>query len=84
MNNFNISDENLTALLELAGKKLGKNPQELKQQLESGQIEDALGSMDPAAAGKVNALLQNPKALEAMLGNDKIKNMLSGMMGGQK
>ena len=83
-NNFNLSDDKLASLLEIAGKKLGKDPQELKKQLESGQLDNVLGSLDPKAKNQVNTLLQNPKMVETMLQNDKIRNMLGGLLGGQK
>lgn len=83
MNNFNLSDEKMASLLEIAGKKLGKDPQELKAQLESGQLDNVLGNMSPQAANQINGLLQNPKALEAMLQNEKVRNMLGGLLGGQ-
>lgn len=84
MNNINLPDDKLNALLAMAGKKLGKDPAELKDQLESGKLDSVLGGMDPKAAGQINSLLKNPKALEAMLGNEQVRNMLGGMLGGKK
>lgn len=84
MNNFNLSEDKLNTLLSIAGKKLGKDPDQLKQQLESGQLDNVLGSMDQKNAGKINTLLQNPKAIETMLQNEGVRNMLNGLLGNKK
>lgn len=81
---MNIPDDKLNSLLQIAGSKLGKDPQQLRADLEAGKLDGVLGSLDAKSAGQVNNLLQNPKALEALLGNDKIKNLLNGLMNGQK
>ena len=85
MNNLNISDEKLNLLLQMAGQKLGQNPKELKEKLQSnGGLDSLVNGLDPKAASQINTLLQNPKMLEAMLGNEKVKNMIAGLAGSQK
>lgn len=84
MNNFNLSEDKQRALLEMAGKKFGKSPEELKAQLESGQLDSLLGNIDTQKKDQINSLLQNPKALEAMLQNEQVKKLLGGLLGGQK
>lgn len=83
-NNFNLPDDKLDSLLKLAGKKLGRDPNQLRSELESGKLDGVLGNLDSKTATQMNGLLQNPKALEAMLQNEKIRNLLNGLMGGQK
>lgn len=84
MNNFNIPEDKLSSLLQMAGKKLGRDPQQLRADLESGKLDNVMKGMDAGAAGKLNNLLQNPKAMETLLQNDKIRGMLGGLMGGKK
>lgn len=84
MNNFNLPDDKKDALLGMLGQKLGQDPKQLQQQLEAGKLDNIMGNMDPKAAGQVNQLLQNPKALEAMLSNEKVKNMIAGLLKGQQ
>lgn len=84
MNNFGIPDDKLNALLKVAGDKLGRDPAELRAELESGKLDNVLGGLDPKAAGQINNLVQNPKAVEALLQNEKIRNLLGGLLGGQK
>lgn len=84
MNNLNIPDDKLNTMLQMAGQRLGRDPEELRSELQSGKMDNILGGLDPKAAGQIQGLLQNPKALEAMLQNDKVKNLLNSLMGGQK
>lgn len=84
LNNLNLSNDSLNALLGMAGKKLGQDPAALKQQLESGNLNGLLSSLDPNAQAQINQALQNPKQIEALLGDQKVKNMLSNLMGGKK
>lgn len=79
MNNFNISPDKQNALLKMAAQKLGKDPEELKSQLESGKLDSLTQNMDAKSLGQLNSLLQNPKAVEALLGNDKIRAMLGNL-----
>ena len=79
MTNFNMSDDKMNSLLNMAGQKLGKNPNELREQLQSGDMDALLKNLDPKSASKVQNLLSNPKALETLMQNEHIRNLLSGM-----
>lgn len=79
MNNFNISPDKQNALLQMAAQKLGKDPEEMKSQLESGKLDSLTKNMDAKSLGQINSLLQNPKAIEALLGNDKVRAMLGNL-----
>lgn len=84
MNNANFPPDKMEGILKLAGQKLGKDPQELKSQLEQGNLNQVIGGLDPKVQKQINALANNPKALEAIMKNDAISSMLSGLMGGKK
>lgn len=84
MNNFNLSEEKQQALLQMAAQKLGKSPQELMAQLQSGQLDGLTQSMDPKTSSQVNALLNNPKTVEMLLNNGNIRSMLENLGKGQK
>lgn len=81
MNNLNVSGEQMNTLLNIASKKLGKTPEQLQAELDQGKMDELVKNLDPKVAGQVNGLLKNPKALEAMMGNEKVKNMLENLMG---
>lgn len=84
MNNANFSSDKMEGILKLAGQKLGKDPQELKSQLEQGNLDQVIGGLDPKVQKQISTLANNPKALEAIMKNDNISNMLAGLMGGRK
>ena len=79
MNNLNLSDEKANALLKLAAQKLGKDPAELKSQLQSGSLDSLTKNMSPAASKKFQALMSNPKAAEALLGDPRVQGMIANM-----
>lgn len=81
MSNFNIPDEKLSAMLNMAGNKLGRDPEELRSKLQSGDVNGVLNGLDPKSAGQINNILKDPKALEAMMGNPAVKNLLNGLLG---
>lgn len=83
-NQVNVPQDKLDALLGIAGKQLGKDPQQLRQELESGNLNNVLNGMNEKTANQVNQVLNNPEALNAMLANDKIKKLIDGLMGGKK
>ena len=84
MNMNQIPQDKLNALLQTAGKKLGKNPQQLRAELENGNVDSIVSNMDPKTAGQLHQLLKNPDALKSMLENDKVKNLLNKLGGGNR
>lgn len=84
LNGPNLSDAKVNALLQMAGKKLGRDPDALRQQLEAGQLDSVLGKLSPEVRNQANSLLSDPKKLEELMANDNVKNLLSGLMGGKK
>lgn len=78
---MNLSPDKMDTLLNMAGKKLGKDPQNLKRELENGNLKQAISGLDPSTQSKISEIVNNPKALEAVLQSDKFKSMLSGLMG---
>jgi len=78
--NFNLSPEQMQQLLNLAGQKLGTDPNQLKTQLEGGALDGVLDKMDPAAAAQVGRILNDPAALRETLGSPKVKLMLAALL----
>lgn len=81
MSNFNLSQAKQNALLRMAGKQLGADPNQLKDQLESGNLQDVVQSLNPEAQQKINGLLQNPDALNALLSSDQVQGLLKNLSG---
>ena len=76
----NLPPEKMNHLLNLAGKKLGTNPGELKQQIEQGNLSGVLGKMEPDKAAQINQLLNNPKELEKLFNSPQMSDMIKKLM----
>lgn len=74
-----LPPEQLNSLLQMAGKQLGKNPQQLKSQLESGQVGQALNGLDPKKAAQINAILNNPAQIQQILNNPQVQNLINSL-----
>ena len=82
MNNFNsIPPEKLDALLKTAGKRLGKDPQALKNQLQSGNL-NGLG-VNEQQQQQIGQLLKDPQALSQFFEQPQIKQMINQLMKGR-
>ncbi len=80
MNNPDLSKEKLDLLLSIAGRKLGSNPQDLKKQLENGAFDQAIKNLNPNQSAKINRVLSNPKEMEQLLNQPKVKELLNSLM----
>lgn len=84
MNNINLSKDQMDNLLKVASQKLGQNENDLKSSLENGDLGKVIGNLDAKTQSKISALTKDPKALEALMQNNNVKNLIAGLMGGQK
>lgn len=66
MNN-NIDSKKIEALLSVASKKLGTDPNTLKNQLENGSFDKALGNLPQSQQAKLMKALSDPKSAEKLL-----------------
>lgn len=81
MNNFNLSQSQMDALMNMAGKKMGTDPQKLKEQMQSGQMDGVLKGLSPNQQAQINNLMNNPAAIEQFMSNPKVQQLLRGLMG---
>lgn len=78
---MNISPEKMDMLLKTAGQRLGKDPQQLKNQLQSGSLE-GLG-IDRNQQQQIGDLLKDPQAMAKFFEQPQIKDMLQQLMKGR-
>ncbi len=83
MENFNLSQGQLDMLLKLASKKLGKSPDEIKSQVEQGNLQNLLSGLDPATQNRVAEFASNPSAVQTILSSGRLGEILSGFTGGK-
>lgn len=78
---MNIPPEKLDAMLKTAGQRLGKDPQTLKNQLQSGNL-DNLG-IDKNQQQQIGQMLKDPQAMARFFEQPQIKQMLEQLMKGR-
>ena len=79
MKKLNLSDDKVSSLLGLAGKKLGKDPEALREQLQTGDVNSVLSGLDEKSAARVQSVLSNPKAIESLMNNPQLQQLISGL-----
>lgn len=81
MKQMNLSSDQMNNLIAMAGKKMGKDPDKLKEQMESGGMDDLLNSLPAQKQTQIRELMQNPQAVEQFMQNPKVQQLLRGLMG---
>lgn len=81
MSNFNLSQEQMNRLLGVAGKKMGIDPENLKAQMDSGQLDGILQGLSGDQREKISGLMQNPAAMQQLISDPKVQQLLKGLMG---
>ena len=76
---FTPSAAGINALLGMAGRQLGTDPQKLKAQLEGGRLDEVLSGLDPQKSAQVSSLLQNPQQMEKLLQSPQVKSLLAAL-----
>ena len=80
-NNFNLSQGQMEQLLAMAGKRMGKNPEELREQVETGRLDGLLGGLPEQRRAQIGSLLNDPAAMQQFMENPKVQQLLRGLMG---
>ncbi|MCC8112220.1 MAG: hypothetical protein LIO74_11755 [Ruminococcus sp.] len=73
MNCQNLDPNQVNALLDTAGKKLGIPPEKLKTALESGKYDKILGNLNQKDSAALQKVLQNPKLMEKLMHSPQAK-----------
>ena len=67
-------NSNMEKMIQLASSKLGVSSEKLKSTLESGNLEDMLGSMRKEDSDKLKKIMQDPSARKKLLSSpDAVK-----------
>lgn len=76
-----IDPKMLRMMLNMVSKKSGKSPEELLQALDSGNVEDALSSLRPDDAQKIQQVLKNPNIAQQILSSPQAQDILRKISG---
>lgn len=71
---------NIDNLLQQAGATAGVDPNQLKQQVESGKLDQLMANMNPAQANMLRNALNNPQLAQQLLNTPQAKNLIQQFM----
>ena len=72
-------NSSMEKMIQLASSKLGVSPEKLKSTLESGNMEDMLGSMRKEDADKLKKLMNSPSARDKLLSSPEAAKIIKKM-----
>ena len=78
--NLDSSNPNVAKLLALVGKRLGADPNVLRQQLENGKFDAVFQKMDPSNAAKLQQLVNNPALARQLINTPQAKQVLQDIL----
>ncbi len=74
--NTNFSKNQINQILKMAGEKMGKTPDNLKKDVQQGNIEKALNNLNPTQAEKIKQILNNPVLANQMLNTPQARSLI--------
>lgn len=77
----NISERQLDSMLKMASQRLGRSPQELREQLQSGDLNKV--GINEQQQQQIGQLLKDPQALTQFMQQPQIKEILDNLMKGR-
>lgn len=83
MNQFHLPQNQVDNLLRMAGQKMGKDPSELKRQLQNGSLDQAIRGLDANKQNQIKSILSNPQAVNQILENPQVRKLLEGLSKGK-
>ena len=72
-------NSSMEKMIQLASSKLGVSPEKLKSTLESGNVDEMLGSMRREDADKLKKLMKDPAAKEKLLSSPEAAKIIKKM-----
>ena len=80
---MNLSPKQIDGLLKMAGSRLGRDPQQLRRQLESGNLQQITQGMNPQQQHQVAEILKDPQAIARFVENPQVQQMIAQLMKGR-
>ncbi len=80
MNENNLTQEQLYALLQQASKKLGTTPQKLAEAANNGGMDGLNSSLSPENAARLQALIGDRQRAEQFLASPKVQALLQRVL----
>ena len=80
MDSKNLSKAQQEQLWKIASEKLGKSPEQIKRQAESGKLDQLTKNLSPDQTQKLSQLLKDPKAMEQLMQSQQVQQLLRRLM----
>lgn len=78
-----MQSSQMDGLLQMVGKKLGVSPEQLRADLESGKLDQAMQKMPKKEAATMQNLLKDSKKMEQLMNAPQAKALYEKLMGKQ-
>lgn len=73
---FNTNQKSFNELVNKASQKLGTSPQNLKNQIENGKLDNILKSLPPQQAKMFQTILKNPEMAKKLMDTPQAKSVM--------
>ena len=77
------NNDELEALLKIAAQRLGTNPEDLKNQAATGNLNKVFSQMSPNDAAKMQQVLSDKDASNKLLSTPQAQALLQQLLGGK-
>ena len=74
-------EKQMQEILNSLSKRLGENPEKLKQNMQNGDMSKVLNNMSPKQANKINEILNDKEKTEKLLKTPQAQALLKKLMG---
>ncbi|MFA5658138.1 MAG: hypothetical protein WC900_02515 [Oscillospiraceae bacterium] len=78
---MNLNPKALEAMLNVVSQKLGTSPEELKKNLESGNVNDVVKGMNDEQSDKLRQALNNRKLQEKIMSSPEAQELMKKLSG---
>lgn len=76
-NNMNFTPEQINLMLQMVGKKLGKDPEQLRYMIEKGDMNSLAGSVKGPMGEQLGSVLGDPKQMQDMMNSADLSKLLN-------
>jgi len=80
---FQLNPSQIDFLLKTVGKQLNTNPEQLKNQIESGNISSIANSIGGEAGQRLQQVLNSPQQMQSVINSPDMQKLLASLNGGK-
>lgn len=84
MDNHNLTEEQLQALVQFASKKLGTTPEKLAKTVQQGDFSSIASKMQPGEAARLNAIASDKSKAEQLVNSPEAQKLIQQLLNQSK